>query len=672
VTAPQLRSTEQVARDRYTEQAGLARATAEAVNAVWALLDLTDIARSWAGLFRAPAAILTAAQRSAAAGADSYVQRALDAQEMAVTAEAMVDADSLAGVASDGRPLDSLLYQPAITTLTAIKQGAAPTQAKLLGSISLDMIVRTQVADAGRVATGIAVATRPSVGYIRMLNPPSCSRCVVLAGRWYRWNRGFQRHPRCFPAGVAVTGPSTLAASRRWYEGELVVLATAGGKQLSLTGNHPVLTRRGWLPAHLLQEGDEVVSCTRTKGATPLVVPDHQQVPALVEDVWRSLGMGGLHRVPSAAEDFHGDGQNGEVDVVYADRALRDVPDGALIEQLREVPLTLRRELALPFDQQRMSQLVDAGRTTQPRGRVGGLGLPLAFGRGHAGSPCLPGGASVAPLNAMLGEPSLYDVAADPVLAAQGVLARASEVGVGDIHDRQRPVSPRWDAPGGPMTVENRGTHAGRGLDLLERLTGQVELDRLVDVRRVEWSGHVYSLTSAEGWHSANSLIVSNCDCIHVPASEDMAGDLRTDPKLYFDSLSEGEQSRIFTQAGARAIRDGADISQVVNARRGAAGLAPAGARLTVAERQMLKGGRERGHLQTTKVFGQDVFITTEGVTTRGAAGVRLGARETGRKQGGRYRSARIPRLMPESIYQAAGDNREEAIRLLRRFGYIF
>lgn len=28
-------------------------------------------------------------------------------------------------------------------------------------------------------------------------------------------------------------------------------------------------------------------------------------------------------------------------------------------------------------------------------------------------------------------------------------------------------------------------------------------------------------------------------------------------------------------------------------------------------------------------------------------------------------------RVMPESIYQIAGDDREEAIRLLRRFGYI-
>lgn len=30
-----------------------------------------------------------------------------------------------------------------------------------------------------------------------MVNPPCCARCGILAGRFFRWNQGFQRHPRC-------------------------------------------------------------------------------------------------------------------------------------------------------------------------------------------------------------------------------------------------------------------------------------------------------------------------------------------------------------------------------------------------------------------------------------------------------------------------------------------
>lgn len=86
----------------------------------------------------------------------------------------------------------------------------------------------------------------------------------------------------------------------------------------------------------------------------------------------------------------------------------------------------------------------------------------------------------------------------------------------------------------------------------------------------------------------------------------------------------------------------------------------------------MLRSGRERGRLETRRVFGQDLFVTTEGTTTRGQAGRRLGARETGVKvKGARYRSARGPRLMPESVLQIAGTDRDEAIRLLRLHGYL-
>lgn len=109
----------------------------------------------------------------------------------------------------------------------------------------------------------------------------------------------------------------------------------------------------------------------------------------------------------------------------------------------------------------------------------------------------------------------------------------------------------------------------------------------------------------------------------------------------------------------------------MVNARRGAVGLTPAGARVTAEEAKALRGGLERGRLRAQNVFGQQHFVTTEGVTSRGVAGVRLGAKVDGRKAAGaRYRSARTPRLMPESIYQIA-ESRDDAIRLLTRFGYI-
>lgn len=352
-------SAERVAQAHYRDRRRLVDTLAAVARQLWLRVEPDNIARSWTGLLAELVPLTNAAQLMAARTSEQYLNDVLSAQGIDPAGEARLVPSSLAGIASDGRPLATLLYEPAIGALSAIRDGATVERALAGGYVALDTMVRTQVADSGRVADQVATVTRQRIsGYVRMVVGRTCGRCVVLAGARYRWNAGFLRHPQC--------------------------------------------------------------------------------------------------------------------------------------------------------------------------------------------------------------------------------------------------------------------------------------------------------------------------DCVHVPAAEDTAEEITTDPKAWFDSLDEAEQNRQFTVAGAQAIRDGANIAQVVNARRGAFGLTPAGARITADEAAMLRGGRVRGRLEAVDVFGRPLFVTSEGVTTRGQAGIRLGARQTGEKRdGGRYRSARPPRLMPESIYQIAGDDRNEAVRLLRRFGYI-
>lgn len=121
------------------------------------------------------------------------------------------------------------------------------------------------------------------------------------------------------------------------------------------------------------------------------------------------------------------------------------------------------------------------------------------------------------------------------------------------------------------------------------------------------------------------------CRCNHAPAPTDPAKlrDLIAleSPERLFEALSEAEQDRIFTKAGADAIREGADMGRVVNARKG---------------------------MRKAQVYGKDVEITT-----------------TGFARSKRDRSRRPIRLMPSAIWEIAGDDREEALRLLRVHGYI-
>lgn len=163
----------------------------------WRRLGPNWIGQAWAERIPTVAAAVTAAQRTAAASALVSGALALGQQGQWAEPDGIVDADALAGLAADGRSLDTLLRGPAITTRTLIADGMEPAEALAAGGRQLSLMVLTEIADAGRGASGVQIAARPRTGYVRMLNPPSCSRCVVLAGRFYRWNQGFLRHPRC-------------------------------------------------------------------------------------------------------------------------------------------------------------------------------------------------------------------------------------------------------------------------------------------------------------------------------------------------------------------------------------------------------------------------------------------------------------------------------------------
>ena len=163
----------------------------------WHRLGPNWITDAWRESIPTVAAAITNAQRTAATSALVNGALALGEQGQWAAPDGLVDPDAFAGLAADGRSLDTLLRAPAITARTLIAGGVEPAQALAAGGRQLSMMVLTEIADAGRGAAGVQIAARPRVGYVRMLNPPSCSRCVVLAGRFYRWNQGFLRHPRC-------------------------------------------------------------------------------------------------------------------------------------------------------------------------------------------------------------------------------------------------------------------------------------------------------------------------------------------------------------------------------------------------------------------------------------------------------------------------------------------
>jgi hypothetical protein len=212
---------DQVAALHAERQVTLARRTSLELARLWRHVDRDRIAASWGSLLPQALAVLGTSQATSAASAGLYVDDVVEASGVTVeAASGRILPGAFAGIASDGRPLASLLLEPAITVLSQIKQGAALPQAMSSGRFTLDLIARTQVADAGRVAVGTAIAARPQVtGYVRMVVGKTCARCLILAGKFYRWNAGFQRHPRCDcrHVPVAENEPADIRVNPKAY-----------------------------------------------------------------------------------------------------------------------------------------------------------------------------------------------------------------------------------------------------------------------------------------------------------------------------------------------------------------------------------------------------------------------------------------------------------------------
>lgn len=215
----------------YARQQRFTAAAVVGARSTWARINPALLDRSWATAGPRLLTLTAGIQRAAALDGLTYVPQALAELDLEDAPLGRVDVRPLIGVASDGRPLGSLLREPLIRTKQLIGGGASTEAAMAGGLAALERIIATQVADAGRAAVGLGIAARPRMGYVRMLSTPSCSRCVVLAGKFFRFNQGFLRHPRCdcrhIPTTENVAGDLTTDPRKAIEAGQVTGLSKA-------------------------------------------------------------------------------------------------------------------------------------------------------------------------------------------------------------------------------------------------------------------------------------------------------------------------------------------------------------------------------------------------------------------------------------------------------------
>ncbi|WP_416394214.1 MULTISPECIES: hypothetical protein [unclassified Curtobacterium] len=170
-----------------------------------------DFDRSWANTRPGMLSLVQTARAAAAASALTYLPAVLDETDQRGDPVGVIDTAGFLATAPDGRDMGVLLDESTIRAKQAVARGATAADALATAGTWLTGTLLTVMADTGRGVVAADIAQRPTVtGYVRMLNPPSCDRCAILAGKWYRWNEGFARHPRCdcrhIPASEDMAG----------------------------------------------------------------------------------------------------------------------------------------------------------------------------------------------------------------------------------------------------------------------------------------------------------------------------------------------------------------------------------------------------------------------------------------------------------------------------------
>ena len=282
-------------------------------------------------------------------------------------------------------------------------------------------------------------------------------------------------HPRCLIGETIISAGGVSKSFKRWFEGEIIILSVAGMDDVSITPNHPILTRRGWIAAGELTELDDLVYCSDPRALISIIYPDNNHIETSIENVTGSLLMsGGMSSVgmKTSPEDFHGDGIiDGEVEIISAASELRDdnkSRSGQNIKKLEFVGTALGR-MILNADCTAAELLKTL--LLSPDSLMSGGGVSASLCGSHA--------------------------------------SRTGTFGITESSNRQSHTM-KSISEGGAVTTEPL-------CNITSGLTSLITFVKLQDIRRTKYFGHVYNLQTKDNYYIAHNLVVSNCVCDIMP-----------------------------------------------------------------------------------------------------------------------------------------------------------
>lgn len=332
--------------------------------------------------------------------------------------------------------------------------------------------------------------------------------------------------PHCVPGDIPVSlHAPALKAYRRWHRGELSEIVADSIEPLRCTHNHPVLTSRGWRPAHLVKVGDYIVKAPSQCGQFSVHDPQRRNTNA--RQVFGALlDIGTLHRVAGRASWFHGDAVDQDVDVVTIDWSLlfARVSEAAKMGNNDRLSIANQAALGLRLAPQLLRSLWPAAYRVMCGLRDGSAFLGTCVG--HANEHSL---AAIALRYAVLVQNSDDLAALKPEFIRDLLHADPGLVHANDFMDR------RVDAPdrrlehtvlsedgGHPrsLAVEHPGDSGG--IADLQIGAHRFEFVEVIRTRSHPFSGYVYNFETVSNWFGAHNLVLHNCGCTAEPVLVDI------------------------------------------------------------------------------------------------------------------------------------------------------
>lgn len=409
------------------------------------------------------------------------------------------------------------------------------------------------------------------------LSDRTCMSCIAMHGTRHAVDEVLNDHHagRCLTPGMLVSSPSIMAFESRRYDGEIVGIRTASGKFISVTPNHPILTDHGWLPAYLVQKGDNVVCDGGGYGASLAMHPNKNDVPTRIEDIPAALGMDCFASVPETAQNFHGDGIDGNIYVVGTNSLLLNTAESPFSNPLSEHILGsggAKQVFLSPLCD------LDAARkrwfSSCRRDLCDSDSSQLLIpGRIRDHHPIRLGPPSM--VHSGIFQPEVNNIPGNSIKTSERIDAFAIDEAAGNFIDREaffelfdcdsRDLSAPDFISGRYISKQPASLEFVREALLgsmkpmggaLGAFSRDISIDGVLEVCVTTFSGQVYNLQTTEDMYNVNGIITHNCAAIPITILNPRM-ELPQTGEQWFNSLTDAEKVKMMGQDRLQAYQDG-------------------------------------------------------------------------------------------------------------------